>query len=111
MSSALFAPALGQRWISDTETELGLGVLVETDARSLTVLFPKSEETRVYARNNAPLSRIRFAIGDTVHDVAGNAFEVLGVTEQKGLLRYAVQNAHGETSDLNEARLAADIHL
>ncbi len=111
MSSALFAPAIGQRWISDTETELGLGVMVETDARSLTVLFPKSEETRVYARNNAPLSRIRFAVGDTVHDVAGNAFTVLDVTEQRGLLRYAVQNAAGDKSDLNETRLAADIHL
>ncbi|HET8731352.1 MAG TPA: hypothetical protein VFM34_09615, partial [Moraxellaceae bacterium] len=67
MTAAVFSPAIGQRWISDTETELGLGVMIEIDARSLTVLFPKSEETRVYARNNAPLSRIRFAEGDTVH--------------------------------------------
>jgi ATP-dependent helicase HepA len=111
MSAVLFTPAVGQRWISDTETELGLGVMIELDARSLTVLFPKSEETRVYARNNAPLSRIRFAVGDAVHDVAGNAWVVTAAVEQRGLLRYSVQNAAGESSELNEMRLAADIHL
>ncbi|MDI1303049.1 MAG: RNA polymerase-associated protein RapA [bacterium] len=111
MSSALFAPVVGQRWISDTETELGLGVMIEVDARSLTVLFPKSEETRVYARNNAPLSRIRFAVGDKVLDVAGSAFDVLSVDEDRGLLRYNVKSVAGESAVLNETRLAANIHL
>lgn len=111
MTAALFTPAIGQRWISDTETELGLGVMIEVDARSLTVLFPKSEETRVYARNNAPLSRIRFAVGDAVHDVAGNGFTVEAVEELRGLLRYRVKNEAGDSSDLNETRLSAEIHL
>lgn len=111
MTAAVFSPAIGQRWISDTETELGLGVMIEVDARSLTVLFPKSEETRVYARNNAPLSRIRFSEGDAVQDVAGTAYVVVSVEEQRGLLRYLVRNAAGEESPLNETRLAADIHL
>ena len=30
---------LGQRWISDTESELGLGTVVATDARMVTLLF------------------------------------------------------------------------
>ncbi|MDF3029758.1 MAG: polymerase-associated protein RapA [Moraxellaceae bacterium] len=111
MSAALFTPAIGQRWISDTETELGLGVMIEIDARSLTVLFPKSEETRVYARNNAPLSRIRFVAGDAVHDVQGNAWQVLAVEEQRGLLRYSVRSEDGTEAVLNETRLSADIHL
>ncbi len=42
--------AIGQRWLSDTETELGLGVLIDVDERSVSILFPKSDETRVYAR-------------------------------------------------------------
>ena len=53
-------PAIGQRWLSDAETELGLGMVIEVNPRTVTILFPKSEETRVYARQNAPLSRIRF---------------------------------------------------
>lgn len=111
MTAALFTPAIGQRWISDTETELGLGVVIEVDARSLSLLFPKSEETRVYARASAPLSRIRFAVGDEVTDVAGNRYVVTAVEELRGLLRYSVTNEAGETSVLNETRLAADIHL
>lgn len=34
--------AIGQRWLSDTETELGLGVLIDVDERSISILFPKS---------------------------------------------------------------------
>jgi len=50
--------AVGQRWLSDTESELGLGVLVDVDERTISILFPKSDETRVYSRATAPLSRI-----------------------------------------------------
>ena len=46
--------AIGQRWLSDTESELGLGVLIDVDERAVSILFPKSDETRVYARRNAP---------------------------------------------------------
>jgi ATP-dependent helicase HepA len=110
-SASVFTPTMGQRWISDSETELGLGVIIETDARSLTVLFPKSDETRVYARNNAPLSRIRFSEGDTVTDVGGQQWVIQQVEEQRGLLRYHVVNSAGDSSVLNETRLSADIHL
>ena len=65
---SMSSPAIGQRWLSDAETELGLGMVVEVNPRTITILFPKSEETRVYAKQNAPLSRIRFNIGDTIKD-------------------------------------------
>ncbi|MDP2228792.1 MAG: RNA polymerase-associated protein RapA [Moraxellaceae bacterium] len=110
-SASLHTPVIGQRWISDAETELGLGVILEVDARSLTVLFPRSEETRVYARNNAPLSRIRYGVGDAVQDAGGAPWLVQQVEELRGLLRYHVSNAAGETAVLNETRLSADIHL
>ncbi|HET8731773.1 MAG TPA: RNA polymerase-associated protein RapA, partial [Moraxellaceae bacterium] len=45
------------------------------------------------------------------HDVAGTAYEVVTAEEQRGLLRYVVRTASGETSVLNETRLSADIHL
>lgn len=37
---------LGQRWISDTESELGLGTVVSVDARMITLLFPATGEDR-----------------------------------------------------------------
>ena len=76
--------AIGQRWLSDTETELGLGVLIDVDERSISILFPKSDETRVYARNNAPLSRIIFNVKDEVQDQEGlNEDEVMTIDSGK----------------------------
>ena len=39
--------ALGQRWISDTETDLGLGTVVAIEGRMVTLLFPASGENRI----------------------------------------------------------------
>lgn len=36
--------AIGQRWISDTESDLGLGTVVAIDARTVTLMFAASEE-------------------------------------------------------------------
>lgn len=44
----------GQRWISDSEAELGLGTVLAQDGRLLTVLYPATGETRQYALRNAP---------------------------------------------------------
>lgn len=45
---------LGQRWISDTESELGLGTVVAMDARTVTLLFSSTGENRLYARSDSP---------------------------------------------------------
>lgn len=34
--------AIGQRWLSDTETELGLGVLIDVDERSVSIYSPRA---------------------------------------------------------------------
>lgn len=47
-----FSP--GQRWISDGEAELGLGTVLNCDARSVTILFSASQETRTYNTRQAP---------------------------------------------------------
>ena len=50
--------ALGQRWISDTESELGLGTVVQVEGRMVTVLFPATGENRMFSRAEAPLTRL-----------------------------------------------------
>ncbi len=104
-------PAIGQRWLSDAETELGLGMIIEVDARTLTLLFPKSEETRVYARQNAPLSRIRFGAGDTITDTDNRRWTVTGVQERNSVLRYEAVDENGESAVLAETRLSPNIQL
>ena len=107
--------AIGQRWLSDTETELGLGVLIDVDERSVSILFPKSDETRVYARHNAPLSRIVFNAGDEVQDQEGVIWAVESAEDRSGVLRYNVirtkEDGAEERKSLNETRIGANIQL
>ena len=107
--------AIGQRWLSDTETELGLGVVIDADERSVSILFPKSDETRLYARSNAPLSRIIFNINDEIHDQEGIAWKVESFDERFGVIRYnavrILDNGEEERKALNETRIGAQIQL
>lgn len=80
--------ALGQRWISDTESDLGLGTVVALDARTVTLMFAASEENRVYARNDAPVTRVTFNAGDVIESQEGWSLKVEQVVEDQGLLSY-----------------------
>ncbi|SFN18164.1 ATP-dependent helicase HepA [Izhakiella capsodis] len=79
---------LGQRWISDTESELGLGTVVAIDTRMITLLFPATGESRLYARNDSPVTRVMFNPGDTITSHEGWKLEVEDVTEENGVLTY-----------------------
>lgn len=100
--------AIGQRYLSDTENELGLGVVVLVDDRCVHILFAQSEETRVYAKTSAPLSRVKFKVGDTISDQAGQSFEVVAVEETAGVCKYHVAE---HDKPIMETRLAANINL
>lgn len=80
--------ALGQRWISDTESDLGLGTIVEQDARTVTLLFAASEENRVYAKKDAPITRVIFHVGDSVDSQEGWSLQIEEVIENDGVLTY-----------------------
>ncbi|PID51356.1 MAG: hypothetical protein CR960_01255, partial [Pasteurellales bacterium] len=57
---------VGQRWISESENSLGLGIVTAVDNRTVTLAFPAADEQRVYAIDVAPLTRVTFKKGDTV---------------------------------------------
>jgi ATP-dependent helicase HepA len=79
---------LGQRWISDTESELGLGTVVALDTRMVTLLFSATGENRLYARNDSPITRVIFNPGDTVTSHEGWQLEVAEVRNDNGLVTY-----------------------
>ncbi|WP_455219975.1 SNF2-related protein, partial [Kaarinaea lacus] len=95
----------GQRWLSNTESELGLGTVLDTDHRTVTIHFPASDETRVYARQTAPLSRIAFEPGDTIRIQGGISVKVTDVTEQDNLLFYKATSDNGEEGIISESQL------
>jgi len=78
----------GQRWISNTESELGLGLILEVVSNRVVVLFLASDEKRIYARDNSPLTRVKFSAGDIVESIDGNKITVTGLIEQDGLITY-----------------------
>ncbi|MDP5293731.1 RNA polymerase-associated protein RapA [Oceanimonas sp. CHS3-5] len=89
--------SLGQRWISDTETDLGLGTVVAIDVRMVTMLFPACGENRMYAISDAPVTRVMFNPGDVISSHEDWELEVESVSEQDGLLVY-----HGKRLDTEE---------
>lgn len=78
----------GQRWISDSEAELGLGTILAQDGRLLTVLYPATGDTRQYSLRNAPLTRVRFSPGDQITHFEGWKLTVREVDMVDGLLIY-----------------------
>lgn len=101
----------GQRWISQAELQMGLGTVVSTDHRTVTILFLANGETRVYAKQTAPLSRVEFAAGDQVLAHDGYSLQVTSVEENDGLITYCGIRDDGSTNRLEEGQLDNLIQL
>ncbi|MFB0777939.1 RNA polymerase-associated protein RapA [Aeromonas salmonicida] len=99
--------ALGQRWISDTETDLGLGTVVAVEGRMVTLLFPATGENRMYAKEEAPVTRVSFNVGDQIATHEDWTMTVEEVQEKDGLLIYiGVRTDNDEPVALKEVFLS-----
>jgi ATP-dependent helicase HepA len=105
----LFLP--GQRWISDSESELGLGSIVEAQGRTVTIHFPAVGENRVYAQQGAPLTRVAFTVGDTIRNRNGDSLLVTRVVEEEGCLTYQGEDRNGAPMQLAEADLSDTLRI
>ncbi|WP_455201933.1 RNA polymerase-associated protein RapA [Kaarinaea lacus] len=101
----------GQRWISDAELQHGLGTVLKTDHRSVTVVFIATGETRTYAKETAPLSRARFSVGDSVRSHEGWTLTVTSVEEEDSLLTYHGTRDGNKNDILPESELDNFIQL
>jgi ATP-dependent helicase HepA len=79
---------IGQRWISETEPELGLGLLEAVSRHQIQLVFPASNEARLYAPANAPIKRVEFHVGDTIHSKKGEVMVIEEVVADDDLLTY-----------------------
>ena len=80
--------SIGQRWISDAEPDLGLGIIKEQDFRQVHLYFPSSDVLRSYAKASAPLTRVVFESGDSVQTTKGDFLKVVETEEDDGLIIY-----------------------
>jgi len=95
---------IGQRWISESEPELGLGIVESVDRHQVRLAFPASNEARLYAPANAPIRRVEFRVGDSVQAEDGRSATVETVRETEGLLTYV-----GDGVEIAERDLADSI--
>lgn len=99
---AAFTP--GQRWISVSEPELGLGEVRALSGRAVTILFGATGETRQYvASDDAPLRRAAFRVGDTITLKQGGSRRVDSAAERGGLLYYTCDGREVCETDLSHA--------
>lgn len=100
----------GQRWLSETELEQGLGLITQVNGRMLTVLFPATGELRHYASQQAPLARYQLLPDDRGQHAEGWWFRVTEVTVDNHILTYhGLREDTNEPVTLPEAQLAAQV--
>ena len=96
---------IGQKWISNAEPELGMGEITGSDFRSVVIHYSRAGEQRTYASKQAPLTRVKFSIGDEISDQTGRSLIVEKISTRDGLFLYhGVEGASGATiaeSELN----------
>ena len=96
-------PVTGQRWVSNTEPELGLGIIFKAGFGRVEVMFPAAGEQRQYAIESAPLRRVRFAAGDKIKSRQGVELLVDSVEEKGGLFVYRWARGELAEADLSDA--------
>ncbi|MEO2176993.1 MAG: RNA polymerase-associated protein RapA [bacterium] len=79
---------VGQKWISNAEPELAMGRVIKLAHRTISVFFDISSEERTYARDQAPLSRVKFNPGDKIATQDGILITVKSVKEKDGIFIY-----------------------
>ncbi|WP_027856903.1 RNA polymerase-associated protein RapA [Marinobacterium jannaschii] len=109
MAAAEFVP--GQRWVSNTESELGLGIVVENADRRVTIHFPAAEEDRTYAINNAPVGRVAYAVGDQISTSEGVQLTVKERIENNGLYIYMGEDGEGDIQVVPEIELESAVQF
>ncbi|QDJ13641.1 RNA polymerase-binding ATPase [Mergibacter septicus] len=82
---------VGQRWISESENNLGLGLVIGVDARTVTFLFPAADEQRVYALAAAPMTRVLFQENDIITHHEGWQAKVIDVMQNNDCALYLVK--------------------
>lgn len=92
----------GQRWVSDGEPELGLGIIRKSGEGRVEIAFPAADEIRIYATETAPLRRVKFQVGDKLTIHSGSERIVESVREECGLRIYDTDGGVVLEADLSD---------
>ena len=101
---------IGQRWVSHSDTALGLGIVTDISGRRVTLGFPAADEERTYATDNAPLSRIIYQLGETIETFDGGSYIVRAVEDMAGLLVYHADDGEN-IQTVSEVKLSGTVNF
>jgi len=93
----------GQRWVSDSEPELGLGMIVRGGDGRVEIVFRAAGEKRIYAVESAPLRRVKFSAGDKISTQTGLAITVESLAERDGLIIYQTDGGEVREENLSDS--------
>ncbi len=103
--------ALGQRWVSNSESELGLGLVKACGGRQVVMFFPAAGEERTYAVSIAPLTRMDYVVGDEVKTTEDVAFIITEKHKINGCFVYQGHDESGEDVSIHEMDLSSFVHF
>jgi len=96
----------GQRWISDGESDQGLGTVTTVENRFVTIMFTATGDIRQYAIANAPLTRVIFNEGDIIPSHEGWSLKISTIIDNDGVLTYqGIRQDNGESTELKEVMI------
>ena len=78
----------GQRFVSQSEPDLGLGIVSEVQGRNVTFRFPLLNQIRIYRTDNAPVERFMLNPGETAKSEKGASFVIESLRESAGVVVY-----------------------
>ena len=102
---------VGQRWVSQTEPKLGLGIISEFENRRVTITFPAAGESRTYACQNAPISRVIYKSGDTISSHDDSSFMVLKADDSNALIQYLVTPSDQANNPEKPSHILSEVEL
>ncbi|MDX1756339.1 MAG: RNA polymerase-associated protein RapA [Marinobacter sp.] len=102
---------IGQRWVSHSDSGLGLGIVTDVSGRRVTLGFPAADEERTYAIDNAPLARVVFQMGEQIETFDGDRFTVRAVEDLGGVLLYHADDGSGDLQQISEVKLSSVVNF
>lgn len=101
---------VGQRYVSEPEPELGLGIVTEVESYRIAVAFPGTGENRLYAPDTPILKRVMFREGERVSTRDGDSFVVVSVLEKEGIVSYTGDGIRVSENELSDVTSFSNPH-
>ena len=107
----MFEGQPGQRWVSRTEPELGLGIVEHMVARQVVISFPAAEESRIYSNSNPPLTRVEYSVGEEIKTNDGDWFTITQVSSTNACYTYIGVTDAGHAVKIHEQELDSSVQF